>query len=75
MNLNEPTRENLNFLLQEIKNRLNLVNASAIQPEDYSLEDYDEVRDLYEMMKKKQGKLTMMELEGILEELGELRKR
>lgn len=74
MNLEEATRENLNRMIEAIKTHLNLVNASVIRPEDYRLDDYDDIRDLYEMTEKKKGKFTMMELEGILEELGDLRK-
>ncbi|MFD1427901.1 DUF1128 family protein [Kroppenstedtia sanguinis] len=74
MNLNEATRENLNWMIESIKNHLNLVNASVVRPEDYSLEDYDDIRDLFEMTEKKKGHFTMLELEGILEELGDLRK-
>lgn len=74
MNLNEATRENLNWMIESIKNHLNLVNASVVRPEDYSLEVYDDIRDLFEMTEKKKGHFTMLELEGILEELGDLRK-
>ncbi|PTX60260.1 uncharacterized protein YfkK (UPF0435 family) [Melghirimyces profundicolus] len=74
MNLEQPNRENLVFMIDAIKNRLNLVNASMIRPEDFSLEKYGDIRDLYNMMEKKKGNLTMMELEGILQELSELRQ-
>ncbi|MFC4076352.1 DUF1128 domain-containing protein [Salinithrix halophila] len=73
MNLENPSRENLDFMINGIKTHLKLVNAGLIKPEDYSLDAYDEVLDLYRMVEKKQGNLTMMELEGILEELRELK--
>ncbi|MDA8353078.1 MAG: DUF1128 domain-containing protein [Firmicutes bacterium] len=74
MNLDQPSRENLTFMIKEIKDRLNLVNAAIIRPEDYPMDVYEDVQEIYEMVEKKQGSLTMMELEGILQELGDLRK-
>lgn len=68
------TPENLNWILDEMKKQLKLVNATLIRTEDYDLDRYDELYDLYELIEKKQGNLTMMEIEGILEELRELKK-
>ncbi|WP_169713703.1 DUF1128 domain-containing protein [Paludifilum halophilum] len=74
MHLEKPSRENLDFMINELKAHLKLVNTSIIKPEDYHLDDYEEVHDLYKMVEKKEGRLTMMELEGILKELGQLRQ-
>ncbi|SDX12459.1 Uncharacterized protein YfkK, UPF0435 family [Marininema mesophilum] len=74
MNLEQPNQENLAYMINEIKGHLKLVNAALISPEDYRLDDYEEVHDLYTMVGKRKGKLTMMEIEGILEELRSLRK-
>ncbi|MDR6225948.1 DUF1128 domain-containing protein [Desmospora profundinema] len=74
MDLNNPSKENLVYMIDAIKNHLKLVNAGLIDPEDYRLDDYEEVKDLYEMVERKKGNLTMMELDGVLAELGELRK-
>ncbi|GGE09181.1 hypothetical protein GCM10011571_08160 [Marinithermofilum abyssi] len=75
MSLDNPSKENLKMMIGEMKNHLKIVNASIINPEDFRIEDYEEIRDLYELVKKKQGRLTMMEIEGVLEELGELRRK
>ena len=74
MKLEEATHENLEFILTDLKKRLKLVNDSLIDPKDFRLDDYDEVRDIYEMVIKR-PQLTMMQMEGVLAELGELRKR
>ncbi|MCH5583406.1 DUF1128 domain-containing protein [Shimazuella sp. AN120528] len=68
------TKKNLETLILEIKSHLNIVNAALIQPEDYSEADYDDIVELYEYVNKKQGKLTLMEIEGVLEELRSLRQ-
>jgi uncharacterized protein YfkK (UPF0435 family) len=74
MNLQTPSPENLAFLVNEIKNGLKVVNTAIFSPEDFSLDVYEDLLDLYEMIRKKEGRLTMMEIEGVLEELRELRK-
>ncbi|MGI6125757.1 MAG: DUF1128 domain-containing protein [Planifilum sp.] len=73
MDLETPSKENVAHIVDEIKSRLNLVNEALIDPDDFELEKYDELLDLYRMIRKK-GTLTPMEMEGILAELGELRK-
>lgn len=73
MDLETPSKENVVYIVDEIKSRLNLVNTAIIDPDDFELEKYDELLDLYRMIRKK-GTLTPMELEGVLAELGELRK-
>jgi uncharacterized protein YfkK (UPF0435 family) len=68
------TDKNLETLILELKNHLNVVNAALIQPEDYSEDSYDDIVELHEYVNKKQGKLTLMEIEGVLEELRSLRQ-
>jgi uncharacterized protein YfkK (UPF0435 family) len=68
------TKKNLETLIMEIKSHLNVVNAALIQPEDFSEASYDDIVELYEYISKKQGKLTLMEIEGVLEELRSLRQ-
>jgi uncharacterized protein YfkK (UPF0435 family) len=61
-------------MIVEIKNQLNVVNAALIQPEDYTSANYEDIVELYDYVKKKQGKLTLMEIEGVLDELRSLRQ-
>ncbi|MBA4542769.1 MULTISPECIES: DUF1128 domain-containing protein [Thermoactinomyces] len=75
MNLEKATEANLEYLINEIKAKLKLVNAALINPNDFNLGQYEEIREIYELIEKKQGKLTMMEIEGILEELRDLRQK
>lgn len=73
MNFQTASEENLILLVEEIKSRLKLVNASLIRPEDFDLASYSELLEIYEMIVKKQ-QLTMMEIEGVLDELKSLKK-
>ncbi|WP_054948894.1 DUF1128 domain-containing protein [Numidum massiliense] len=74
MNLQEATSENMAFMITDLKKRLKTVNDSLINPDDFRLEDYAELRDIYELVAKRES-LSMMEIEGILTELRELRGR
>lgn len=73
MTLQQPTPENLSRLIETIKEQLNMVNAAVIRSEDYSLSDYDDIYSLYEFVANKQGNLTMLEIEGVLDELRSLK--
>lgn len=73
MNLNDATHENLSWIVNQIKSQLKVVNTSLITPEDFTLEQYPELLEIYRLIEKKQGRLSMMEIEGILEELAQLR--
>jgi uncharacterized protein YfkK (UPF0435 family) len=71
---NEKKNPDLETLVLEIKSHLNVVNAALIQPEDYTSASYEDILELYEYVKKKQGNLTLMEIEGVLDELRSLRQ-
>lgn len=73
MNLQEATPENLAYLVQAIKERLNVVNSAIFTAEDFDLQHYPELYELYQMVHKKE-RLSLLEVEGLLEELGALRK-
>jgi uncharacterized protein YfkK (UPF0435 family) len=73
VSLEMPTRENLEFLVKGIQSKLKAVNAGLLNPDDFSLDNYEELLDIYKMIEKKEGRLSMLEIEGVLEELRELR--
>jgi uncharacterized protein YfkK (UPF0435 family) len=73
VSLEMPTRENLEFLVKGIQSKLKAVNAGLLNPDDFSLDTYEELLDIYKMIEKKEGRLSMLEIEGVLEELRELR--
>lgn len=74
MNLEQPSQENIEFIVNSIVKQLAVVNASILQPEDFGQENYEDLLDIYYMIQKK-GKLTISELDAILVDLGKLRKR
>lgn len=69
------TQENLDWVVNQIKASLKIVNAALISPNDFHLNHYSDLLEIYQMIEKKSGKLTMMEIEGVLEELREIKGR
>lgn len=73
VDLSVKSIENIEFMLDRIKEKLNVVNAGAIKPTHFDEEMYDELKDIYEMIMKK-GSFSINEMQAIVEELGNLRK-
>jgi uncharacterized protein YfkK (UPF0435 family) len=74
MSLEKANPANLAQIVNEIKASLKVVNAAIIAPADFRLSDYEDLYEIYQMIQKKAGRLTMMEVEGVLDELGAMRK-
>lgn len=75
MDRHTATQENLIWIVNEIKSSLKLVNAALITPDDFRLSHFQDLLEIYQLIEKKQGQLTMMEIEGILEELRDMKKK
>lgn len=73
LDLKSANQANLEHVIESIKQQLNIVNAALIRSENYSLDQYDELLDIYHFIEQRKGNLTMMEIEGVLEELRELK--
>ncbi len=73
MKLEEATKENLAFILDELSERLSVVNRSLMDPEDYDLEKYNDIKFMYDMVKQK-GQLSSSETQAFIEELRNVRK-
>ncbi|MFC0473141.1 DUF1128 domain-containing protein [Halalkalibacter kiskunsagensis] len=73
MNLDVNTRDNIEFMLDEIKNKLQIVNAAALNSKSFDTDQYEDLRDIYEMIQKKSS-FSVSELDAIVTELGKLRK-
>lgn len=73
MALSNNTPDNIHDLIKEITKKLKMVNAEAIQSSDYSEDQYEELKEIYEMVMKKQS-FSPNEMQAIVEELGYLRK-
>ncbi|MFB9331012.1 DUF1128 domain-containing protein [Paenibacillus aurantiacus] len=72
-NLNEPTQENVEFMIEEIKTKLRMATAAAMQASSFSVGRYEDIKDLYEVVASKE-KFSISEVEALVSELGQLRK-
>lgn len=68
----ERNQENVNYMIHEIKKKLDLVNEQMVKTEDYNTEQFDGLLEIYEMIKDK-STLSVMEKEAIISEMGTLR--
>lgn len=73
MNLSSPSKENVAYMVEKIKEKLKMVNAGALRSEDFSEECYDDLYDLYEMVMKRDT-FSPSEIQAIVTELGTFRK-
>ncbi|WP_199197988.1 DUF1128 family protein [Staphylococcus succinus] len=67
------TANNNEKMIEEIRQRLNLVNQSLINPENYKSADEQEVREIYEYVTSK-ASFTPSEASAIADALGQIRK-
>ncbi|WP_026684479.1 DUF1128 domain-containing protein [Heyndrickxia coagulans] len=73
MDLSEKSTQNMTYMVQAITAKLKMVNTAALQSSQFSLDRYDDLFDLYEMVMKK-NTFSPNEMQAIVEELGSLKK-
>ncbi|MCP3031163.1 DUF1128 domain-containing protein [Halobacillus sp. A1] len=74
MSLQEPTRDNLSIIIGDMADRLQVVNRSIMDPEDYDLDKYSEIKSLHDIIQSK-GQLSVSEIQAFVQELGAYRKQ
>ncbi|ADC48137.1 MULTISPECIES: DUF1128 domain-containing protein [Alkalihalophilus] len=74
MDLSTTSRENIEYMIEEIKTKLQIVNAGALNAKSFDTDQYEDLRDIYEMIMSKQS-FSVSELDAIVSELGKMRKR
>ncbi|WP_349410466.1 DUF1128 domain-containing protein [Pseudalkalibacillus sp. SCS-8] len=73
MNLSVKSHENMAYMLEQMQKQMQVVNTGVMRPEDFDVNQYEELKDLYEFVMKKDH-FSVSETEGIIQELSELRK-
>jgi uncharacterized protein YfkK (UPF0435 family) len=73
VDLSVKSVENVEYMIEKIKEKLKVVNMGAIKPEHFDENLYEELRDIYEMVMKRSS-FSPSEMQAIAEELGSLRK-
>ncbi|MBR3121612.1 DUF1128 domain-containing protein [Oceanobacillus profundus] len=73
MSLEVASVENMKILLEDLADKLQVVNRTIMDPEDYDLEKYDDLKFMYDMVNQK-GRLSASETQAFIEELSLIRK-
>lgn len=73
MNLSEVNQTNLAYLLEKIGQKLDVANTSLLDPEDYNIDKYQELKWLYDYVIDK-SVISISEKEAFIEELAVIRK-
>lgn len=74
VDLEHTSRENIEFIVEYIKKKLQVVNTAAISAKSFNTDQYEDLLDLYDFLAKKE-RYTMSEIESVIDELGKLRKK
>lgn len=73
MDLSVKSPENIEYMLEQITSKLRMVNVGAIKPEHFNDSSYEDLKDIYELVSRKNN-FSPNEMQAIVEELGNLRK-
>jgi uncharacterized protein YfkK (UPF0435 family) len=72
MNLNEPTQQNVEYMIEAIKTKLRMATGAAMQASSFSVSNYEDIKDIYDMVSSKE-RFSISEVEALVSELGKLR--
>ncbi|RHW34799.1 DUF1128 domain-containing protein [Lysinibacillus yapensis] len=73
MDLTQPSKENIIYMVEQMKEKLRMVNVDAMKSENFSDEHYEDILYLYEMVMKR-STFSPSEMQAIVSELGALRR-
>ena len=74
IDLNVPSEENMEFMIEEIKKKLKMAAVSAIKPGHFDMKQYEDIYEIYDVIMHKTA-FSISEMEALVTELGKLRKR
>ncbi|WP_152396719.1 DUF1128 domain-containing protein [Paenibacillus guangzhouensis] len=72
MDLTHPTQENVEYMIEVIKTKLKMATAAAMQASSFSVNRYEDIQELYDIVVSKQN-FSISEIEALVSELGKLR--
>ncbi|KAA9002117.1 DUF1128 family protein [Paenibacillus spiritus] len=73
MDLSKPSQKGVEFMIESIKSSLKMATAAAMQASAFSVEQYEDIRDIYEVATGS-DRLSIAQVEALVSELGRLRK-
>lgn len=69
----EQSQQQVEMMIEAIKERLKMATAQAMQASAFSIEQYEDIKDIYELVMSKSN-YSISEMEAIVSELGKLRR-
>lgn len=69
----EQSQQQVEMMIEAIKDRLKMATAQAMQASAFSVEQYEDIKDIYELVMSKPN-YSISEMEAIVSELGKLRR-
>ena len=73
MNLENKSVENVEYMIEKVKDKLKVMNLGAIKPSHFDENMYEELKEIYDLVMKKDT-FSPNEMQALVEELGSLRK-
>lgn len=73
-NLDQQTQENVEIMIESIKTKLRMASGAAMQASNFSVDQYEDIKDLYDIVSSK-DRFSISEVEALVSELGKLRKK
>jgi uncharacterized protein YfkK (UPF0435 family) len=73
MDLSVKSDENVQYMIEEIKKKLKMATGAAIKPTHFGEDQYEDIRDIYELIMNKNN-ISISEMEAIVSELGRLKR-
>jgi uncharacterized protein YfkK (UPF0435 family) len=73
MDLSKKSPENVEYMIEKIKEKLKVLNLGAIKPSHFDEEYYEEIKEIYDMVMRKNS-FSPSEMQALAEELGNLRR-
>lgn len=71
VDLSVKSQENVEYMVETIKEKLRMVNVGAMKASNFDEETYEDLRDIYEHVMKRET-FSISEMQAITEELGSL---
>lgn len=73
MNLEKKSVENVEYMIEKVKEKLKVMNLGAIKSSHFDENMYEELKEIYDLVMKKDT-FSPNEMQALVEELGNLRK-
>ncbi|WP_256761221.1 DUF1128 domain-containing protein [Cohnella sp. WQ 127256] len=72
MDLNQPSQQNVEYMIEAIKTKLRMATGAAMQASSFTSDKYEDLKDIYDMVSSK-DRFSISEVEALVSELGKLR--